>query len=185
MALDTFVLVAAQYDNQEDALADYAAVKAAYTELDIIDTYDAAVISKDSDGKVKIVKRHEQPTRDGLVGGLYVGLAVGALVALFPAVALGAGLLVGSAAGAGIGAIAGHAAAGLSREDLKDLGELLDEGDSGFLLIAATDLEAHLDRATEPGPEDHEEANQGRHRVPEEGSRPVGRLEIAGTAWTI
>ena len=147
MALDTFVLVAAQYDNEEDALADYAAVKNAYLVLDIIDTYDAAVISKDADGKVRIVKRHEQPTRDAAVGGLYVGLAVGALVALFPAVALGAGMLVGSAAGAGIGAIAGHAAAGMSRNDLKELGELLDEGDSGFLLIAATDVQEHLDRA--------------------------------------
>ena len=115
MALDTFVLVAAQYDNQEDALADYDAVKAVYKELDIIDTYDAAVVSKDADGKVKIVKRHEQPTRDAAKGGLGLGLAVGALVALFPAVGIGAGLLCGGAAGAGVGALAGHAAAGLSR----------------------------------------------------------------------
>ena len=78
MALDTFVLVAAQYDNEEDALADYAAVKAVYKELDIIDTYDAAVVSKDADGKVKIVKRHEQPTRDAAKGGLGLGLAGGA-----------------------------------------------------------------------------------------------------------
>ena len=49
MALDTFVLVAAQYDNQEDALADYDAVRAVYKELDIIDTYDAAVVSKDAE----------------------------------------------------------------------------------------------------------------------------------------
>ncbi len=90
------------------------------------------MISKDADGKVKIVKKHEQPTRDGTVKGLYVGLAVGALVAVFPAVLLGAGMLVGSAAGAGIGAIAGHAAGGMSRADLKDLGELLDEGGSAF-----------------------------------------------------
>ena len=147
MALDTFVLVAAQYDNEEDALADYAAVKAVYKELDIIDTYDAAVVSKDADGKVKIVKRHEQPTRDAAKGGLGLGLAVGALVALFPAVGLGAGLLWGGAAGAGVGALAGHAAAGLSRSDLKDLGELLDEGQSGFVLVAASDVQAHLDRA--------------------------------------
>ena len=31
MALDTFVLVAAQYDNQDDAIADYDAVKTADT----------------------------------------------------------------------------------------------------------------------------------------------------------
>ena len=107
MPLDTFVLVAAQYDNVDDALADYRTVHAIYTDLDIIDTYDAAVISKNADGKVSIVKKHEQPTRDGTVKGLYVGLAVGALVAVFPAVLLGAGMLVGSAAGAGVGARAG------------------------------------------------------------------------------
>jgi uncharacterized membrane protein len=80
MALDTFILLACQYDNQEDALADYDAVKLAYTDLGIIDTYDAAVVSKGEDGKVKIVKRHEQPTRDAATGGLVAGLAVGALV---------------------------------------------------------------------------------------------------------
>jgi uncharacterized membrane protein len=147
MALDTFILLACQYDNQEDALADYDAVKLAYTDLGIIDTYDAAVVSKGEDGKVKIVKRHEQPTRDAATGGLVAGLAVGALVALFPAVGIGAGLIWGGAAGAGLGAIAGHAAAGMSRSDLKDLGELLDDGQSGLVLVAATDVEAHIDRA--------------------------------------
>ena len=147
MALDTFILVAAQYDELDDAIADYDAVRYVYEELDIIDTYDAAVISRGADGKVKIEKKHEQPTRDGAVKGLYVGLAVGALVAVFPAVLLGAGMLVGSAAGAGIGAIAGHAAGGMSREDLKDLGELLDEGGSALILIAATDVQARIDKA--------------------------------------
>ena len=35
----------------------------------------------------------------------------------------------------------------MSRSDLKDVGELLDEGDSGLLVIAATDLEARVERA--------------------------------------
>jgi uncharacterized membrane protein len=56
-------------------------------------------------------------------------------------------MLVGSAAGAGIGAIAGHAAGGMSRADLKDLGELLDEGGSALILIAATDVQARVDKA--------------------------------------
>ena len=60
---------------------------------------------------------------------------------------LGAGMLVGSAAGAGVGAIAGHAAGGMSRSDLKDIGELLDEGDSALILIAATDMQHKIDLA--------------------------------------
>jgi uncharacterized membrane protein len=147
MPIDTFLLIAAQYDSQDAAIADYDAVKDFYHESDLIDTFDAAVITKDADGKVRIVKRHEQPTRDAAKGGLGVGLAVGALVALFPAVGLGAGLLLGGAAGAGVGAVAGHAAAGLSRSDLKELGELLDAGQSGFLLVAASDLQDKLEKA--------------------------------------
>jgi hypothetical protein len=71
----------------------------------VIDTYDAAVVTKDDSGKVRIVKKVEEPTRHGAVAGLVVGLAVGALVALFPAVAIGAGLAVGGATGATIGAV--------------------------------------------------------------------------------
>ncbi|HEU5266679.1 MAG TPA: hypothetical protein VFU35_08255, partial [Jatrophihabitans sp.] len=103
MALDTFVLLAASYDSEDDAIADYDAVHEIYVESGLIDTYDAAVISRHEDGKVKIVKKHEQPTRQGAWGGLGIGLVGGALVALFPAVGLGAGLLWGSAGGAGLG----------------------------------------------------------------------------------
>src|SRR5436190_1440861 len=148
MALDTFAVFAASYENEEDAVADYDAVHEIYKESGRIDTYDAAVISRHSDGKVKIVKKHEQPTRQGAWGGLGVGLVGGALLALFPAIGLGA-LIVGGAGGAGLGALAGHVAAGMSRSDLKELGELLDEGQSGLVVVAATDLEAHVEKALE------------------------------------
>ena len=151
MALDTFTLIASQYALEEDALADYDNVRSAYVDLGIIDTYDAAVITKRADGKVEIVRRVEEPTRQGAIGGLAVGLAVGALVALFPAVALGAGLAIGGASGAALGATAGHVAAGMSRSDLKDLGELLDSGTSGLIVIAATDVEARVESAIQRG----------------------------------
>jgi uncharacterized membrane protein len=149
--MDTFTLIASQYALEEDALADYDAVREVYMELDIIDTYDAAVITKDSDGRVRIVKKVEEPTRQGAMGGLAVGLAVGALVALFPAVAIGAGLAIGGASGAVLGATAGHVAAGMSRSDLKDLGELLDTGTSGLVVVAATDVEARVEAAIQRG----------------------------------
>src|SRR5262245_15427227 len=143
MALDTFTLIASQYALEEDALADYEAVRALYSDLDIIDTYDAAVVTKGDDGKVRIVKKVEEPTRQGALAGLAVGLAVGALVALFPAVAIGAGLA--------IGATAGHVAMGMSREDLKDIGELLDAGTSGLVVVAAADVEARVEAALQRG----------------------------------
>jgi uncharacterized membrane protein len=149
MALDTFVLLAATYDSKDAAIADYEAVHKLYVETDLLDTYDAAVISKSDGGKVKIVKKHEQPTRQGAWGGLGIGLVGGALVALFPAVGIGAGLLVGGGGGAALGALGGHVAAGLSRSDLKELGELLDAGDSGLLVVATTDLESRVEKAIE------------------------------------
>ena len=147
--MDTLVLIADQYDSEADAIADYEAVRKLYTELDIIDTYDAAVITRASDGKVNIVKRVEEPTRHGGAVGLAIGLAVGAAVVLFPAlgVGLGAGLLGGGAIGAGAGAIVGHVARGMRRSDLNELGDMLDKGKSGLLVVAATDLEAKVNAA--------------------------------------
>lgn len=57
MALDTFVLLADQYDSEADAIADFDSVRKLYTDLGIIDTYDAAVVTHAPDGKVKIIKR--------------------------------------------------------------------------------------------------------------------------------
>jgi uncharacterized membrane protein len=149
MALDTFMVLANQYDAEADALADYDAVRKLYTDLGLIDTYDAAVLSRKTGGKVKIVKRVEEPTRQGAAVGWGIGMAVGAIVALFPAAALGlaAGALGGGVVGAGAGAVAGHVAGGMSRSDLKELGELLDKGTSGLLVVAATDVAARVDAA--------------------------------------
>ncbi len=147
MAVDTFMVIANQYDTEADALADYEAVRLLYTDLGIIDTYDAAVLTREQNGKVDIVKRVKEPTRQAGAAGLVGGLALGALVALFPAIGLGAGLLAGGAIGAGAGAAAGHVVAGMSRSGLKELGELLDRGSSGLVVVAATDVEARVEAA--------------------------------------
>ena len=68
--LDTFAAFAATYGSLDDAEADYQAIKSLYYNEKIIDTFDAAIIAKDDKGKVKIVKKHEQPLRQGAwVGG--------------------------------------------------------------------------------------------------------------------
>ena len=147
MAVDTLVVFGASYSTEADAVADYEAVKDFYEVSGLIDTYDAAVISRHANGKVKIAKKHEQPPRQGAWGGRGVGLGGGALIALFPAVALGGALLAGGAGGSALGALAGHVSGGMSRSDLKELGELLDDGESGLVVVAATDLEAHVEEA--------------------------------------
>ena len=129
MAIDTLMVFVGTYDSVEEAQADYQLVQELHTEAGLIDGYDAAVVERRDDGKVKIVKKHETPTRVGGVLGGGIGLATGLVVALFPFAAVGGGLVAGTTAGGAIlGAVAGHAAAGMSRHDLKELGEHLDAG---------------------------------------------------------
>ena len=148
MAIDTLIVYAGVYDSVGDAEADYQLVKDLHTEAGLIDADDAAVIQRREDGKVKIVKKHESPTRVGGVLGGGIGLATGLVVALFPFAAIGGGLLAATTGGGAIlGAVAGHAAAGMSRDDLKELGEALDAGQAGLVVVAVSDMGAKVERA--------------------------------------
>jgi uncharacterized membrane protein len=148
MPIDTLMVYAGVYDRLGDAEADYQLIKDLHTEADLIDAYDAAVIERRADGKVKIVKKHETPTRVGGVLGGGIGLATGVVVALFPFAAIGGGLLAATTGGGAIlGAVAGHAAAGMSRGDLKELGEALDAGQAGLVVVAVSDMGAKVQRA--------------------------------------
>jgi uncharacterized membrane protein len=148
MAVDTFMAYVGVYDNAAGADADYEAVKELHTKAGLIDAYDAAVLERRADGKVKITKKHETPTRVGGVLGGGAGLATGLVVALFPFAAVGGGLLaVATGGGAVLGAVAGHAAAGMSRKDLKELGEHLDVGQAGLVVVAVLDRGAEIERA--------------------------------------
>ena len=148
MAIDTFMAYVGVYDDVADAEADYQAIKDLHVEAGLMDAYDAAVFERRDDGKVKIVKKHETPTRAGGVLGGGIGLATGLVVVLFPFAAVGGGLLAGATAGGAIlGSVAGHAAAGMSRGDLKDLGEDLDAGEAGLVVVGASDMGAKIEAA--------------------------------------
>jgi uncharacterized membrane protein len=148
MAFDTFFAYSGVYGSVDDALADYDAVHALHTEAQLVDAYDAAVIERRADGKVKIVKKHETPTRVGGVLGGGIGLATGLVIVLFPAAAIGGGLLLATTGGGAVlGAVAGHAAAGMSRKDLKDLGEHLDAGEAALVVVAVADMQAKIESA--------------------------------------
>src|SRR6201999_2914336 len=148
MAIDTLIAYVGVYGSVEDAEGDYQLVKDLHVEAGLIDGYDAAVIERRDGGKTKIVKKHETPTRVGGVLGGGVGLATGLVVALFPFAAIGGGLIaLTTAGGAALGAVAGHAAAGMSRHDLKELGEHLDTGTAGLVVVAVSDMGAKVERA--------------------------------------
>src|SRR4249919_2160522 len=150
MAADTFIAYVGVYDTAGDADADYQLVKDLHTKAGLIDSYDAAVIERRADGKVKIIKKHETPTRVGGVLGAGVGLATGLVVVLFPFAAVGGGLLAATTGGGAVlGAVAGHAAAGMSRKDLKDLGEQLDKGEAGLVVVGVQEMEGDIKRSME------------------------------------
>ncbi len=137
---DTVLVLAASYGDVTDAEADYEAVKALYYEVETSHEFDAAVVARGEDGAVKVVKKHEQPTRHGAAHGLGWGLAVGAACAIFPAVGIVGGLAVGGGAGAAIGAVTGHMKGGMDDEDLKALGDVLGEGEAGLIVVYAANM---------------------------------------------
>ena len=99
MAVDTFMAYVGVYPSVAAAEEDYDLVKDLHTEAGLIDAYDAAVIERRDDGKVRITRKHETPTRVGGVLGGGVGLATGLVVALVPVRRPGGGLLAATTAG--------------------------------------------------------------------------------------
>lgn len=132
------VIYIATYASLDDAKTDYEAVKQLHS-AGVIGTYDAAVISKDATGKVTILKT-EKPTQHGA----WTGLAVGALVGLF----FPPYLVWEAAIGAGAGALIGHFWRGLSRSDMKKIGDALQESTATLIVIGQSKLQQALQDAT-------------------------------------
>jgi uncharacterized membrane protein len=137
---DTVLVLAAAYDSIEEAEADYEAVKALYKEVQASHDFDAAVLRRDDQGKVEVVKKHEEPTRHGAAKGLGWGLAIGAAMAVFPAIGIVGGVVAGGGAGAAIGAVKGHMQGGMDDDDLKALGETLEKGNAGLIAVYAVNM---------------------------------------------
>src|SRR6476469_10484215 len=104
---------AAVYADRADADADYDTLLDLHS-ADLVGSYDVALMYKDDEGKVHVTK-HEKPTQHGA----WTGAAVGALVGIvFPPAVLGSAIV-----GAGAGGLTGHLTRGISRGDLKELGD--------------------------------------------------------------
>jgi uncharacterized membrane protein len=138
MADKPVFLYAAVYDDIADAEFDYQAVFELHS-AGAIGTFDSAVIEKEKDGKVH-VRKTEKPTQHGA----WTGIGVGALVGiLFPPALLGSAVVGGAAGG-----VIGHLWRGMSRGDLKDLGEALDEGDAALIVIGESRVDEQIEQAT-------------------------------------
>lgn len=134
---DGMILVAATYDSLEAAKEDFKGMKELHKEK-FIGFYDAALFEKEEGGKVKIIDTDES----GRARGAGIGLAVGAVLGLlFPP-----SLLLWGAAGAGLGALLGHITTGMPRGDIKELGDMLDAGQAGIIVLGETTMEEGFDR---------------------------------------
>jgi uncharacterized membrane protein len=132
-------LYAGEYDSVDDAKADLETLKEMHREH-VVGTYDAAVVTKNEDGKVDIVDKIEKPTQHGGWAGMAVGAAMGLI---FPP-----GILVGGLLGAGAGALIGHLEGGMSREDVKEVGEMLDNSEAALIVVGEATIERAVDDAT-------------------------------------
>ena len=130
-------LYAATYDNLDDAEVDYEAVFELHA-AGAIGTFDSAVIYKDDDGKVHVSKT-EKPTQHGAWTGAGVGAVVGIL---FPPALIGSAIV-----GATAGGLIGHLRGGVSRGDLKDLGDELEAGDAAVIVLGESKIEEQLEKA--------------------------------------
>jgi uncharacterized membrane protein len=119
------------YPSKQAAKDDLDVVQGLYAD-DVLRTYDAAVVARDPEGKVH-VHRHESSTVHAVVGGAAVGALVGIL---FPPAFIATTVIGGASSG-----LIGHLWRGMSRGDLKDLGDTLDAGEASLVVITTAEID--------------------------------------------
>jgi len=132
----TFIFIAT-YPDEDAAQDDYQVVKDLHAR-GLVGSYDAAVVTKDASGKVH-ENKDETATRHGAWWGVAAGVAIGAI---FPPAVLGA-----AAAGGVIGGVSGHLAKGMSRSQAKQLGDFIDPGQAGLVVIGESKVKEAVQKA--------------------------------------
>src|SRR5215467_15620238 len=125
------------YPNKAQARDDYQIVKDLHSE-GAVGSYDAAVVTKDDRGKVH-VNKDEMATRHGAWGGAAAGAVVGIL---FPPSVIGTALV-----GAAVGGVSGHLWRGMSRADVKEFGDIIDDGQAALVIVGESKMQQAVDKA--------------------------------------
>ena len=137
MSSDNLYIYAAAYENEDEARDDLTALRAAAL-VGVVGEYDTALLTKKKNGKVSVEKHGTETGKLGWAGAL----AGGVLGLLFPPT-----ILAGAAVGGAVGAITGKLWGGMSRSDLKDLGEVLDVGEWGLVVVAEGTLDEFIEKS--------------------------------------
>ena len=163
-------IYAAVYTTADAAREDYEALLELHHEK-LVGTYDVAMVVKSADGKVH-VEKHEKPTQHGA----WTGVAVGAICGiLFPPSVLGAAAVGGVAGG-----MIGHFARGMSRSDMKELGDLIDSGEAVLVVVGESRLQEQLDKALTRAERSIEKETEADSREVERGMRDAEKEAVAG-----
>jgi uncharacterized membrane protein len=134
---DSVFIYIGTYPDEASARADYEVVKDLHA-AGAVGTYDASVVTKDDSGKVH-VNKDEMATRHGAWGGAAAGALVGIL---FPP-----SIIATAAVGAAVGGIGGHLWRGMSRADVKEFGDLIDDGQAALVIVGESKLQELVDKA--------------------------------------
>jgi uncharacterized membrane protein len=134
---DTTFIYVATYPSESVARDDYQVVKDLHAG-GLVGSYDAAVITKDANGRIH-ENKDETATRHGAWWGIAAGAAVGLI---FPPSILGA-----AAAGGVIGGVTGHLSRGMSRSRAKELGDFIDPGQAGLVVVGEARVEDAIQSA--------------------------------------
>ena len=124
----TAFAIVAVYDDLDTARADVESMEELATSH-TIHLHDLAIVRHD-DGHVEVLHRDERSTQHGAEAGAIAGALAGIL---FPPALLG--MALGAGVGAGFGALVAHLWRGLGRDDLKTLGEAVEEGETAIVAI--------------------------------------------------
>ncbi len=117
----------AAYEDVGDAMKDFADMQSMHVEGQIGD-YDAAIVTKEPSGQLIVSNGDSSGHFKGATAGAVVGAVLGAV---FPP-----SMIALAALGAGAGAIAGGSKKFIGRGDMKSLGDLLQPGRSGIILVS-------------------------------------------------
>ena len=133
---DLFIY-AARYDNEDEARGDLDEFQE-IASVGLVGKFDTAILTKTAEGTVKIEKHGTQAKSGGWKGAV----AGGIVGLLFPP-----SILAGALAGAAAGSVAGKLWGGMSRNDLNALGEVLDDGETGLVIVGESTVDEFVEKA--------------------------------------
>jgi uncharacterized membrane protein len=116
----------AAYDDAFEAVKDFEEIQTMHADREI-GAYDGAIVTKEQSGALMVTNSDSSGWGTGAAKGAAAGAVLGAI---FPP-----SILVMAAVGAVAGAAVGGAKAPLGRADMKDLGDVLEPGETGILVV--------------------------------------------------